>query len=63
MMSNFRGVCTRKVQIENPDEIDYYQIGKVFRFRNIVSAVVGKAEANQEYQTKKTNVVFHIFSQ
>ena len=35
------GLCTRTLFIENPAEsveLKYYQIGKIFRFQNILSA-------------------------
>lgn len=58
----YRGVCTRKVIIENSKEIAYYDIGKIFRFRNITSATVGR-DLDNKYHNKEANVCFHIFSQ
>lgn len=57
-------MCTRKVFIENEKEIKYYQVGKVFRFRNITSAIISGTEEEKKYSRKKDiNVIFHIFSQ
>jgi hypothetical protein len=50
------------VFVPDPKEIAYYDVGKVFRFRNITSAVAGNLEDNP-YNNKKANLCFHIFSQ
>lgn len=44
--TEFRGTCTRKVSIQNSKHISYYDVGKIFRFRNITSAVVGSESDN-----------------
>lgn len=56
-------MCTRKIQIKNKLERDYYQIGKIFRFQNIISAKTDKSlkgvvDTDQDEQT----VFFHIYS-
>lgn len=34
----FHGYCTRKVYIESISELNYYEIGKIFRNQNIIAA-------------------------
>lgn len=58
----FRGTCTRKIVVQNSKHISYFDVGKIFRFRNITSAVVGPEQDN-EYHQDEANVCFHIFSQ
>lgn len=58
----FHGKCTRKVLITGNKELAYYQVGKVFRFQNIISANIdGKGDPSQYDQN--ANVHFHIYSQ
>lgn len=57
----YRGQCTRKVKVSNQNEKEYYQLGKIFRFQNIVSATVGDASQETEYDSE-ANVYFHIYS-
>jgi len=56
----YRGVCIRRIKITNQNELDYYQIGKIFRFKNIISANISLDKMN-DYKDG-TNVVFHIYS-
>jgi len=50
--------CERRMFIENYKEIKYYDMGKIFRFNNIISATDDEDE-EPEYEF---NVVFHIYT-
>ena len=47
--------------IENENELAYYQVGKVYRNQNIISANIGDEEKNPN-EPSKYNVCFHIYS-
>lgn len=60
--SFFRGQCTRRLKIPE-EEINYYKLGKVFRFQNITSATIGLPDEPENVQYRKdANVTFHIYS-
>jgi len=61
LLKDYKGRCTRRVKIENQRELEYYQPGKVFRFKNIISAYTKEHEVTAE-EDGDVNVVFHIYS-
>jgi len=42
----YRGECTRKIKTECKNELDFYDVGKVFRFQNVISATKGPSESD-----------------
>ena len=50
--------CVRKLHLKEK-EIAYYDVGKVFRFKKIISALHIKTESTKEYD-ECSNVVFYI---
>lgn len=58
----YQGICTRKLYIESKSELNYYQIGKIFRNQNIMSASRGTPTPNSTLYDLHTNVHIHIYS-
>lgn len=59
------GLCIRWVFINNDKERDYYQPGKIFKYRNITSSVKFNPEENEsieKFRRDHHNFCFHIFS-
>ena len=42
----YHGECTRKIKSEYKNELEFYEIGKIFRFQNVISATVGPSESD-----------------
>lgn len=58
----YHGKCTRKISIQGHKELAYYQVGKVMRFQNIISASIDGKTDSANYE-KGSNVHLHIYSQ
>lgn len=43
----YRGECCRKTYVKDENEINYYEPGKIFRFKNITSAYKSSLEAEE----------------
>lgn len=59
----FSGLCIRKLKVTNEVELNYYQIGKVFRFQNVISATLAKKADPEEVEDNRfdgANLVFLI---
>ena len=57
----FHGSCSRKLYIESISELNYYQIGKIYRNQNIIAATDDIAKEGKIYEYG-SNLHLHIFS-